>query len=77
MWAHTADRILCLTSRDLGVGNNTSPQPASDYDRPLENMPVLDNADTDKVKYNNDQNNLEWEKPSLSIGLFIFALLDH
>uniref|UniRef100_A0A3Q1HHJ8 Nitric oxide synthase n=1 Tax=Anabas testudineus TaxID=64144 RepID=A0A3Q1HHJ8_ANATE len=35
---------------DLGVGNNTSPQPASDNGRPLENTPgVLNNADTDEV----------------------------
>ena len=41
-----------MTSRDLGVGNGTSPQLASDNNRMLENMPVVlnNNADTDKVK---------------------------
>lgn len=51
MQAHTPDRKLCMTSRDLGVGNGTSPQLASDNNRMLDNMPVvLNNADTDKVK---------------------------
>lgn len=50
---HTLDSKLCMTSRDLGVGNGTSPQLAPDNDRMLENMPVaLHNADTDKVKQN-------------------------
>lgn len=48
---HTPDSSLCLTSRDLGVGNGPSPQLASDNDRALENMPVvLHSIDTDKVK---------------------------
>uniref|UniRef100_A0A665TIZ0 Nitric oxide synthase n=1 Tax=Echeneis naucrates TaxID=173247 RepID=A0A665TIZ0_ECHNA len=33
---------------DLGVGNGTSPQLVSDNDKMLENMPVLNNTDTDK-----------------------------
>lgn len=50
---HTPDWKLCMTSRDLGVGNGTSTQLASDNNRMLENMPVvLNNADTDKVKWN-------------------------
>ena len=49
--AHTPDRKLFVTSRDLGVGNGTSPQLASDNDRMLENMPVVfNNTGTDKVK---------------------------
>lgn len=40
-----------MTSRDLGVGNGTAPQMASDNNRMLENMPVvLNNAGSDKVK---------------------------
>uniref|UniRef100_A0A7N8XU71 Nitric oxide synthase n=1 Tax=Mastacembelus armatus TaxID=205130 RepID=A0A7N8XU71_9TELE len=35
-------------SGDLGVGNDTSPQLASDNDRMQENIPVVHNADTDK-----------------------------
>lgn len=51
MPAHTPDRNLRLTCRDLGVGNGTSPQLVSDNDRMLENMPVvLNNSNTDKVK---------------------------
>lgn len=53
MRVYTPDRKLYLTSRDLGVGNGTSPQLVPDNDRMLENMPVvLNNADTDKVKWN-------------------------
>lgn len=48
---HTHLTQNCLTSRDLGVGNNTSPQLASDKNRMLETMPVvLNNANTNKVK---------------------------
>lgn len=41
----------CFSSRDLGVGNETSNQLGSENDRMLENRPVADhNSDIDKVK---------------------------
>lgn len=61
VWAHTPDRELFLTSRDLGVGNGTSPQLAPDNDRMLENMPVVFN-NTDKVKTRRMLNPLKCSK---------------
>lgn len=65
MGAHTPDSELCVTSRDLGVGNGMSPQPTADSDRTLGDLSKKDDMpqpDTAEVRNN-----------SVSLYLSLFA----